>query len=264
MVSGSFSRCLATIAICSVITTYPYTAQDPSQGSKAESVETRQDATEQPALSPQQRDEVRRIVRDEADKLKAILLKDFATTQELANSEAYVDSVKKTLTDLESRVAGIERRLSALETSFRNEIELLQTRVSKMDDRLNSVVTSDSSENSFVAIRGQMDASQEFRKQFGEAIADTRTGLVTIQNLSDQDHELYINGKKYAVPLYQTITVSVPVGALVTELWPYERPKTWVLNASNDFMQDIKIYPRLGPPAPSPFRDPPDRGMRLD
>jgi len=174
--------------------------------------------------------------------------------QETGKLETAIEDLRKQLQQLRTRLTQTEndllaanRRISANSDGIKGNGAV----VAVVNDRVNSLFEHVFEIDPYDKIpvlswRKQMQSdvfSSGFRKHVHEASPPVQGRLVIINDTGTTQH-LYVNGRLWHVPAVPRVTeVPVPVGRVVTQLWPHEGPKTWDVGRHNNYTVRIRIYP---------------------
>ncbi|MBW3596304.1 MAG: hypothetical protein KY475_03405 [Planctomycetes bacterium] len=169
----------------------------------------------------------------------------YVTREEFNMLQTNVTDLTDGVDSLQGVVQDQGEQIRQIDEKYENSIAVLQDQASQINRILDAISRTDSQNQPILNIASAMQ-SQEFRRDFSQAINDglreTQMGKLEVTNNMSTSQYLRINGELRLIPAFTKMDVQVPVGTLTTEL-AGEAPKNWVVAPPN-YTQGIIIAPR--------------------
>lgn len=166
------------------------------------------------------------------------------------------DKIAKVSSDLTPRVAKLESDLDVTKSA----LAATNAVIHDQNEILAQISKSDRSGNHIVALGDLRRNSPDFKREFDLAVKDSvhrepQYGTLRVKSNMSFGYVLRVNGVNWSIPAFGYRDISVPLGAVTTELVGYESPKNWWIG-SPDYVRRIIIKPQPVPLAPIVWSSP--------
>ena len=150
--------------------------------------------------------------------------------------------------DTDARLKKLEEnvnRITDLVVALTADVEALTALANEKEKSLRAIVEGGSEGNPLSSLKFNMEKSQAFRDEFGDAVNQSirKEGEIKVHNKTATWQTLKVNNRVLlTVGPGEIKVMKVPVGTVTTELVGLESPKNWTVGAPN-YLQSINIEP---------------------
>jgi septal ring factor EnvC (AmiA/AmiB activator) len=139
---------------------------------------------------------------------------------EPATDSAKLDEIKKKVDESIAKLSQIDERLKTLETTLNNKVASIEERMRTLEGSSATAAQHDLMYRELRALRAEIDA---IRKELGRAPTSVKVtegstslsaqyGTLSIDNQTEREVEVVVNGSTFVAPAQQVYRIFVPAG----------------------------------------------------